>query len=356
MMTRALQKMTPEAHFKGNGFPRPRELTIMTWPLSSLWGRGLKEAVSDVFTEVTGIRIRHIENVGLDFPVDFLRALKNNRRPPFDVVYANSIPALKLAQAGFCDPFDEGEFPVLRELGDRARPEAKGVSGWPIVNVYIVRYALMYRHAAFLEGPPESWNVMTDPTYKRRVSLYPGGKGFYAVAQVIAGGSLDGIPDNMEPCWSFIRSLKSQIGPIGYSPEMTGHVREGIIDLFFTALTNIRQWKHDGFRVSWSVPREGTTDCTDALFVPKYLPENVAFWAKTYVAYALTKEAQKSFCHRLGVCSTHPAVGPPSDLVGDPACAQSADDLTHVLYVPDSVTVEHEESWMERFNEILLRT
>lgn len=103
----------------------------------------------------------------------------------------NVVPAAKLAQAGLCSHLDEEELPVLKELATRAKPEAKGLSGWPFVNLYVVRYALMFRDSKFPRGAPESWSVLCDPRFNGKVSIYPGGKGFYPIAQIMGGGALD---------------------------------------------------------------------------------------------------------------------------------------------------------------------
>lgn len=332
---------------------KPSKLTIMTWPLSSLWGKSLKEALSDTFTEKTGIYIHHAENIGLDFPSPLIESLEKGERPPFDILYANSIPSSNLARKDYCEPLDEEELPVLKKLNSRARPQAEGISGWPFANVYIVRYALMYRDSAFSGNEPDSWNVMLDKRFTGRISIYPGGKGFYPIAQVMGGGQIYDISDRMEPCWEFISSLKPQIGKMGYNKEMTGFVEKGEIDLFFTAFTNIYQWKKDGLGVSWKIPKEGTTDCMDSLVVPKYLPDNVKFWAKQYINHALSKTVQEEFCHRLGACPVHPGISPPDNLIDDPGYPQTPDDKSMLLYVPDSITVNYEESWMNKFNEIM---
>ncbi len=181
-------------------YDKPDHLVVRTWPLGMLWGWALKHHVSEPFTEKTGIPVAHIEYTSVDPPPDLVRDLQRNRRPLCDVLYGNTIPLIHLARAGHCAPLMEEEFPVLKHLNGRARPAAEGLEGWPLVIVYDVRYAMMVRDAAFPDGPPQSWNAMLDPTSKGRISLYPGGKGFFPIAQVMGGGTLDAIPGNMEPC------------------------------------------------------------------------------------------------------------------------------------------------------------
>ncbi len=134
---------------------------------------------------------------------------------------------------------------------------------------------------------------------------------------------------------------------------MTEQIQEGDIDLFFTALTNIKQWRERGLSVSWAIPGEGTADCVDSLLIPGHLPEEVMYRARQYVAFALKREIQEKFCHRLAACPMYPGIEPPAEFRDSPAYPRSPGDRTRVLYVPDSVTVEHEDRWMKTFNDIL---
>jgi len=329
------------------------QLTVMTWPLSSLWGRALKECVSDPFTERTGIPVRHIEFTSVDLPSNLINSLKKKERPPCDVVYGNTIPLIHLAREGFCDPPEEKELPVLKNLSHRARPVAEGISGWPFVIVYDVRYVMMYRDAAFPDGPPESWQVMLEPQFRGRVSLYPGGKGFFPIAQIMGRGTPEEMPDKMEPCWNFLKKLRPQVKVLEFNKKMTEHVRRGEIDIHCTVLTNIMQWKDEGLGVSWHVPREGISIGDDALFVPAGLPEDVSYRAKQYMAFALEYDVQKSWCGRLGLCPVHKGIERPERFRNDPVYPETPDDYSNALFVPNSITEKYEHGlWREKFNRI----
>ncbi|OHE75729.1 MAG: hypothetical protein A2107_09470 [Verrucomicrobia bacterium GWF2_62_7] len=333
---------------------KPKELAVLTWPLRSLWGRALKEAVSDPFTVRTGIAVRHIENVGVDYPTDFWAAFRSGGVPPVDVVYGNTVPALQCAQAGLCDPLDEDAFPILRVLHPRANAAWEGLRRWSVVAAYDIRYALMFRDAAFPDGPPRSWAVTLDPRFKGRVSLYPGGKGFFPVAQVMGGGRLEDIPERMEPCWSFLRELRSNVGAMGFNTQMTERVKAGGIDMFFTVLTNIRQWKADGCGVSWAVPKEGVSVADDSLHVPRGLPPERAYWAKQYVVHAMSKDSQRQWCHRIGACPMHPGIEPPPDLAGNPVYPDNPSDFRHGLFVPNRILAQYESTaWAAEFDRIM---
>lgn len=95
---------------------KPDALTIMAWPLSTLWGQALKECVSDPFTAATGIPVKHVEFTGVDVPIELLKACQKGQRPPCDVLYCNTIPAIHMAQSGFTDELSIDEFPILESL------------------------------------------------------------------------------------------------------------------------------------------------------------------------------------------------------------------------------------------------
>ncbi|MCD4823870.1 MAG: extracellular solute-binding protein [Phycisphaerae bacterium] len=340
-----------------NSIKKPDTLTVMTWPLGSLWGRALKECVSDRFAESTGIAIRHVESTGVDIPPGLLEACENGERPACDIMYCNTIPAIHMAQAGFCDPLDEATFPVLKELNQRARPVAQGLSGWPFLIVYDVRYVMMYREVAFPDGPPPSWTVMLDPALKGRVSVYPGGKGFFPIAQIAGGGTLEDIPGNMDACWEFLSSLRSQVRVLEFNRKMTEHVRSGEIDVHCTVLTNIMQWRDQGYGVSWHVPREGISVGDDAILVPSGLPANVSYWAKRYAAFAVERNIQQSWCARLGLCPMHSGIERPKRFAGDPAYPDAPDDYSAAQFVSNSILEKYEHGpWREKFNEIFKGT
>ena len=161
------------------------------------------------------------------------------------------------------------------------------------------------------------------------------------------------IPDNMEPAWEFLRQLKAQQPLLGEDPDFTNWFQRGEIDLACTIISNAREAKQSGVRVSWMVPKEGAKVDTDALWVPKGLPENETYWAKRYVDLALTPEAQQAWCSMLGLPPMRPGLDGPDDLEGDPAYPTKAEDFERLVQVPNPVQVEHEKDWFAKFNEIM---
>lgn len=345
-----MTKSAPQSDSSRAAVEKPAELTVLSW--AGRWGSSLQEAVSSPFEAETGIRVRHRTHVGLKLPADLVDALRRGDRPPVDVVWCNGVPALLAARAGWCVDLDEDDEIASRLAALDARARPTGVSGWPLVLAYVVHYVLVYRREAFPAGRPESWHVLMDPRLRGKIALYPGGNGFYPVAQLLGGGAVRDIPHNMEACWNYLRRLRPQVSTLDYSIGMSRLLAERRLDVCFRALPNALGFRDEGQNVGWSVPREGITDTMDALWVPRNVPRSVANWARRYIGHAISREVQERWCDRMGVLPVHPGAGLPGPFVDDPALPRSPGDLARVLHVKESVKADHEESWERSFDAI----
>jgi putative spermidine/putrescine transport system substrate-binding protein len=324
----------------------PDRLSVLSW--AGGWGAALRAAVSDPFERETGVRVEHATHVGLKLPEGLCSALAGGARPPVDVVWCNSVPALRAARAGWCTPFDEARMPELGELRPRARPP-DGARRY-VVHPYVVYYVLAFHEHAFPDGPPESWSVLLEPRHRGRVALYPGGNGFYPIAQVLGGGRVQDIPHAMTACWSFLRRLRPQVGEVEYSIGMEERLRRRELDLCFRALTNALAFRAAGVAVDFSVPAEGTTDTVDALWVPRGMDGVTRDLAMRYIAFALRREVQEEWCERLGAMPVHPAAAVPS-VLRRADLPTHADDHRGILHVAERLKVEHEAEWESRFRQ-----
>lgn len=336
-----------------NTHPKPEKLSVMTWPLDNIRGESFKAAISDNFTQKTGIPVHHIEYRGKNFPDSLWEVLRNNGRPPCDLIYGSVIPAIRLARAGFCTLLDEEETPILKKLHNRGRPDMDTEDPWPFVNLYVGRYAIMYRNAAFIESRPLTWNSLLHERFEGKVLLAQEGKGFFPIAQVMGSGDVSDIPEDMFPCWKFLKLLQPNMAKIDDDIRIKECIRKGKVDLVFTQFPDILQYVNEGLKVSWFAPVEGVSDFVDSLVIPSNLPENTTYWAKQFVAHAITREVQENFCNRLGVCSMHSGIRPPEELTGDYVCPKTPTDSDWLLFLPDWVTEEHEEKWIEKWNQML---
>ncbi|MDX6750551.1 ABC transporter substrate-binding protein [Geminicoccaceae bacterium 1502E] len=326
---------------------KPRELIVRAW--GGVWVDSLNEGVSKPFSEMTGIAVRHDLTEDNEIRPKIWAAVDQGRVPPIHVNWDTSTNATKSALRGVTE--DLGGLPNLEEMLPAARPA--GFDGVPLINMYSYVYVLAYREAAFPEGAPESWDVLLDPRFKGRIALYDDGIGFHPVAQIAGGGTMAGVPGDMEPAWDFIRKVKEQQPLLGEDPDFTTWFQNGEIDVACTILSNARAARQNGIDVAWTVPKEGCKVDTDGMWIPRGLPENELHWAKEYVNFAMSQQAQQKWTSGLGLPGLRPGLTPPEDLKGDPAFPTSPEDFERLLSVPTRVLVEHESDWFQKFNEIM---
>ncbi|MFN8999275.1 MAG: PotD/PotF family extracellular solute-binding protein [Betaproteobacteria bacterium] len=326
---------------------KPKELIVRVW--GGEWKDAIDGGVSKGFTKATGIAIKYDETEDNELQPKLWAAVKQKRRPPVAVNWDTTTNATKSALKNMGE--DLGDLTNLKGLLPVAKP--LGFDGWPLVNVYSYVYVLAYRTEAFPGGAPKSWSVLLDPKIKGRIALYNDGIGFHPAAQVAGGGKVEDIPKNMKACWDFIAKLKAQKPLLGEDPDFTNWFQKGEIDLACTIVTNARGAKKNGVKVAWTIPQEGAKVDTDALWIPKGLPANEVYWAKQYVNYALTAEAQQGWCDGLGLPGVNPNIKPPADMVGDPAYPTKPEDFAKLLRVPNKIQVENEKEWFGKFKKIM---
>lgn len=319
----------------------------MSW--AGGWGHALRTAVAEPFTEATGIPVRQATHIGLALPEALETALHTGQRPPFDVVWSNSGPTLRMARANLTEPLDG--VAGLSELLPRAKPEGCGPNphAWPFAYAYVVYYVLTYRDELFPDGPPQSWEVLLDPRHHGRIALYPGGNGFYPIAQTLRGGRLSDIPGDMGACWQFVRELATSIGQLDYSIGMGEILRRKELDLCFRALTNALAFRAEGLPVSFCTPREGITDTLDCLWIPKGVPAPQLDAAKQFIAFALSPDVQSRWCDALGAMPLHPKAQIPSLLASHPGIPEDATSHAGILHLPEELKADHQLEWEARF-------
>jgi len=322
-----------------------RPLRVLSW--AGAWGEALREGVSRPFQDAAHVLVEAVPHVGLRLPEALVRALETHGEPPVDVVWCNTSPALRAARRGWCEPL--GGMPVLGELADRAR--APELDGWPIAQMYVVHYVLVYRRAQY-ETPPDSWRVLERADHAGRVVLYPGGNGFYPVAQVMGGGVVSEIPHNMEGCWSTVRRIRPQLGARSYSISLPEVIRRGEIDLCYRALPNVLAFQADGLDVDWTAPREGIADTTDAMWVPRGLPPEVMACARAYIQFALSAPVQDRWCKLLGALPLNRNARGRSPVFERAGMPDDPDDLDGILHVPEDVKATHEPAWEATFESL----
>lgn len=312
------------------------------------WGTALRSAVSDPFERASGVRVEHVKHVGLKLPPALLQTLDAHERPDVHVIWCNSVPALHARKRNYCAPLEDNH--TLDGLRERAWPD--GSRQRSVVHPYVVYYVLAYHDAACPDGAPLSWQELFEPRHRGKIALYPGGNGFYPIAQVMGGGRLDDIPGNMDACWSYLRELRPHIGELDYSIGMEERLLRRELNLCFRALTNALAFRAQGLPVSWCIPGEGTTDTLDALWIPRGLSQQSEELARQYVRFALSREVQSQWCQELGAMPVHAEATIPQLLRDRLDLPRHADDHRGLLHIAEALKVTHQLDWEARFTEI----
>jgi putative spermidine/putrescine transport system substrate-binding protein len=327
-------------------FDKPECLDVMTW--AGKWGDSLEKVVSARFTELTGVPVRHHTNIGLRLPERLHDALRTRKCPPYDVVWSNAVPAVAMAELDYCQVFDEDDMPSLAELYERARPTGFADR---LVFPYSVHYVLVYLKPAVEARALKSWGILMEQRHAGKIAVYPNGKGFYPIAQVLGGGSIDSMPENMQPCWNYLAGFRPRIAVLDYSIGMESLLGTGRINLCFRALPNALGFIEAGLDVGWTIPEEGTSDTTDALWIPRHVPEDRAYWARKYIDVALSAGVQSEWCSRLGALPANKKAAA-SAIFDWPGFPRNMDDTGGFLYVPDAVMWRHEAQWEAIFEQL----
>ncbi len=326
---------------------KPATLTVRSW--DGVWLESLRRGVSEPFSDATGIPILHTVTQDIETVPEILDAVEHGRVPPIHVDWNTAINITMLALRGATE--DLSDLAGLDALLPIARPT--GFDAWPFVNTYAYVFALAYREDAFADGPPDSWRALANPAVRDRIALFQDGGGFYSAAQVTGGGTLAEMPDNMDPCWSFMAEVAANGARLGQDPDMTEWLSNGDVDACCTITSDARAARQDGAPVAWTIPQEGAEVATDGMCIPVGLPENERYWAARYIETALSPQSQQVWCDGLGLPPVYPGLTPPADLVDDPTYPTQEADFQPLLSLPTPMVAEHKDAWLARYQEIM---
>ena len=163
---------------------KPAEIIVRAW--GGEWVAALQKGVSDPFTAMTGITVRHDLTEDNEIQPKVWAAVDQGRVPPIHVNWDITTNATKSALRGVTE--DLSDLANLAGTTELAKPI--GLDGYPIVNTYGYVYVLAYRPEAFPDGAPKSWKDLLDPRLKGRIAFYNDGIGLHFPAQVAGGGTL----------------------------------------------------------------------------------------------------------------------------------------------------------------------
>src|ERR1700733_9447191 len=243
---------------------------------------------------------------------ELMAKLRGGSAGNYDVISPSSDVATSIAATGLAAPLDLAKIPSYSQLSPQ-------LTSLPLVRangqVYGVPFMwgpdpIIYDTTAFPQ-PPDSWNVMWDPKYKGKVSVWDDLSTLYMAAQVLrydkpdpsqlynlSDAQLDAVKKKLLQLKPNIRKMWSSGG------ELTNLFQnhEVIAAMGWPLMTN--QLRKAKFPVGETIPKENTTGWIDHLMITAG-SENKEL-AYKFLAFMIEAQTQKKVTDITGYTPANP--------------------------------------------------
>lgn len=284
-------------------FVRPalaQERIVTVALYSGVFQESYQAAVIDPFMRAhPGIRVTPYPMPNSAQTLGTLRAQK--AAPQVDVAIMDVGVARAGTDEGLLGPLTPDQLPVLSELGERAfTPGVNGV-------------AMTYDSLALLYAPdkvkpaPTSWKVLWDPAYKGKIAIL-GAPDLVGIAFTLVADKLFGGTDYRKSLDKGITAI-SDLSPSVLSwdprPDPYSFITGGSAELGVGWNARGQLYaQQSGGKLAVSQPDEGSVFQINAITLVNNAPQTEA--ARTFIAYALSAEAQKAFTEKMFYAPTNP--------------------------------------------------
>jgi spermidine/putrescine-binding protein len=206
---------------------------------------------------------------------ELVAKLRGGSASNYDVISPSSDVATMIASAGLAAPLDLSRIPTYSQLPSKltslALVRVKG-------NVYGVPFTwgpnpLIYDTTAFAQ-PPDTWNVMWDPKYRGKISVWDELSTVYMAAQILGydkpdPGQLYNLSDaQLETVKKKLLELKPNIRKMWSSGgELTNLFQNHEVVVAMGWPLNTVELKKMNFPVGETIPKENTTGWIDHLMI-----------------------------------------------------------------------------------------
>lgn len=246
---------------------------------------------------------------------ELVAKLRGGSAGNYDVISPSSDVATSIATAGLTAPLDLTKIPSYGQLSPQ-------LTSLPLVrvkgNVYGVPFMwgpdpLIYDTTVFPQ-PPDSWNVLWDPKYKGKISVWDDLSTIYMAAQVLgydkpdpsqvynlSDEQLDAVKKKLLELKPNIRKMWSTGG------ELTNLFQnhEVVAAMGWPLMTN--QLRKINFPVGETIPKENTTGWIDHLMITSG-SENKDL-AYEFLEYMIEAQTQKKVTDVTGYTPANPQAG-----------------------------------------------
>jgi len=243
---------------------------------------------------------------------ELVAKLRGGSASNYDVISPSSDVATSIVRAGLAAPLDLSKLPAYNQLSARLRNA-------PLVKLNGQTYGvpfvwgpnpLLYDTTVFAQ-PPDSWNVLWDPKYKGKISVWDELSTIYMTAQVLGFDKPDPAQiynlsdEQLEAVKKKLIELKPNIRKIWTTGgELTNLFQnhEIVLAMGWPLMTN--QLRKLNFPIAETIPRENTTGWIDHLMITSASQHKEL--AEEFLEYMIEAQTQKTITDVTGYAPANP--------------------------------------------------
>ena len=247
---------------------------------------------------------------------ELVAKLRGGSASNYDVISPSSDVATMIASAGLVAPLELSRIPTYSQLSSK-------LTSMPLVrvkgNVYGVPFTwgpnpIIYDTTAFAQ-PPDTWNVMWDPKYRGKISVWDELSTVYMAAQILGYDKPD--PDQLynlsdaqlEAVKKKLLELKPNVRKMWASGgELTNLFQNHEVVVAMGWPLNTVELKKKNFPVGETIPKENTTGWIDHLMITAG-SENKDL-AYRFLEYMIQAKTQKLIADATNYVPANPQAGP----------------------------------------------
>ncbi|MCB8883373.1 extracellular solute-binding protein [Acidisoma cellulosilytica] len=323
---------------------KPDKIIVRTW--GDPWQSTLQKAVSEKFTAETGIKVAYDLTDFGPMQVKIQQALKAGNRPPCDVNHTVAYFAARAVAQRLVQKLDPEI--VTNETQLTAVGLSSGSSAGYFVSPYSYIYPIIYN--SDLIQPPEdmSWEGILDPKYGK--SFFGGGTFDELIMPFAKIKGIDVATGDLTPVWAEIAKLKPNLTGLGQDSDFVNSMKSKQSKWGTFIVGNGIDLKNGGLPIKWFVPREGSTMCTDSLYVPRGLPDNVNYYAQKYINQWIDAASLTAYCEAVGTVPTNKGSTPAKYMLNDPVFPFTEEQIhKYALPMPMDATARNQDKWQAAY-------
>jgi spermidine/putrescine-binding protein len=237
---------------------------------------------------------------------ELVAKLRGGSASNYDVISPSSDVATMIASANLATPLDLAKIPTYTQLSPKLTSlSLVRVNG----NVYGVPFTwgpnpLIYATTAFRQ-PPDSWNVLWDPKYRGKISVWDELSSVYMAAQVLGFDKPDPnqlynlSDEQLEAVKKKLLELKPNIRKMwATGGELTNLFQNHEVVAAMGWPLNTAELKKQNFPVGETIPKENTTGWIDHLMITSASAnQELAYQFLEYMVQAKTQKLVTAVTH-----------------------------------------------------------